>query len=115
MKKQSKKRIKKKKDFRFHNVELFNKKGKKKTLRHPAYVFLEKGNIYVYVSITHSRNVDGVIVIKLRKNPNPKDTKESFRVVGAKEDSKDRFGKRQKGWKMDDKDDSEIRDEYKKR
>ena len=59
MKRKTKKQtIKKKKEFRYHNIVTFNKRGKKIKIRHPTYVFLEKGNIYVYVSITHSSESD---------------------------------------------------------
>ena len=107
--------IKKKKEFRFHKVDLIDALGNITKIWHPAYVFLEKGNIYIYVSITHSSNIDSGIVIKLRKNPNPKDGKDSYWVVDIKEDTKDRFGKRRKDWKMDEEDDKDIRNVYKKR
>ena len=116
MKRKSKNQAtKKRKEFRFHNIELINVNGVKTKIRHPAYVFLEKGNAYIYISITHSSSVENKIVIKLRKNPNPKDDKDSYWVVDVKEDTKDTFGKRQRGWLMDEKDDEEIREEYKKR
>ena len=115
MKRKSKKSlIKRKKEFRFHSVELPNKIGIKRRIRHPAFVFLEKGNIFVYVTITHSNNVKDVVVIKLRKNPNPKDSRNSYRVIEIREDTKDRFGRREKGWKIDPEDEKDIRDEYKK-
>ena len=45
----------------------------------------------------HSKSVEGAIVVKLRKNPNPKDNWESYRVVSIKEDTKDRFGSKKDG------------------
>lgn len=107
--------LKRRKEFKFHNVELVSHQGKEKNLRHPPYVFLEKGNIYIYVTITHSNNVPDNIVIKLRKNPNPADQREAYRVVEIKSDTKDNFGRREIGWKMDDQDDDDIRSEYEKR
>ena len=116
MKQKSKKQpVKKKKEFRFHNVEILGNNGTTIKIRHPAYVFLEKGNIYIYISITHSPEIKNKLVIKLRKNPNPEDKKDSYWVVDIKEDTKDTFSKRQKKWKMDDADDEDIRKEYKKR
>ena len=116
MKKKNKKPVlRKKKEFRYHNVRIINKSGKQKLLRHPAYVFYEKGNVYIYVSITHSTNVDSVVLIKLRKNPNPKDKRNSFWLVEVKEDTKDRFGRRLLGWNLDERDDLDIRNNYKKR
>ena len=74
MKSKSKKAtIKKKKEFRFHKENVVNKNGKQKKLLHPAYVFLEKGNLYIYVSITHSSEIGGLKVIKLSKNPKKSD------------------------------------------
>ena len=107
--------LRRKKEFRFHSVELISDSGKAIRIRHPSYVFLERGNIYIYVTITHSDNIGNGVVVKLRKNPNPNDDRESYRVVGIKEDTKDKFGRREEGWKMDDSDDQDIRDEYEKR
>lgn len=116
MKKKSKKQvIRKKKEFRYHNIEITNGNGTITKIRHPSYVFLEKGNIYIYVSITHSDNIENVIVIKLRKNPNPRDKRDSYRISEIKEDTKDRFSKRLKKWVMDLEDDEDIRKEFKKR
>ena len=115
MKRKTKKQtIKKKKEFRYHNIVTFNKRGKKIKIRHPTYVFLEKGNIYVYVSITHSSEIKGTILIKLRKNPNPKDKRESYWVAKIKNDRKDTFGKREKNWKINPQDDEDIRNLKKK-
>lgn len=116
MKRKSKKQvIKKKKEFRFHLVEAINIHGKKIKIWHPSYIFLEKGNIFIFVSITHSNNIDNLIVLELRDNPNPKDKQKSFWVVQFKEDTKDRFGRKRKKWKMNELDDTDIRKEYKKR
>ena len=83
-----------------------------KKMYHPAYVFLQKGNLYIYVTITHSSNITGVMLIKLRKNPNPKDKTDSFRTKKISEDTKDRFGRRHDSWVMDETDDKEIRKDY---
>ena len=116
MKKKSKKSIiRKKKEFRYHRIQSLNKNGKAIGLRHPSYVFLEKGNIYIYVTITHSDKIDDIVLIELRKNPNPKDKRKSYWVAEIREDTKDTFGKREKGWEMDILDDLEIRELYKKR
>ena len=115
MKKKKKHAItKRKKEFRLHKTPFINKQGKKKQMWHPAFVFQEKGNIFVYISITHSSNVKERIVVKLRKNPNPEDERDAYRVVEICEDTKDRFGKRLKGWKIDIEDEQEILNEYKK-
>ena len=116
MKKKIKRNVtKKKKEFRFHKVSVIDKRGKMISVRHPAYVFLEKGNVYIYVTITHSDRIKDVVLIELKKNPNPKDKRKSFWVATIKQDTKDTFGKRQKGWKLDPIDDEEIRKKHKKR
>ena len=116
MKRKAKKRVvRKRKEFRYHNIEVIKGNGTITNIKHPSYVFLEKGNIYIYISITHSDNVENAIVIKLRKNPNPHDNEDSYRIAEIKEDTKDRFGKRLKKWVMDLEDDQDIREEYKKR
>ena len=116
MKSKSKKQVtRKRKEFRYHNIEIVNENGTITKIRHPSYVFLEKGNIYIYISITHSDSVENAIVIKLRKNPNPHDKRNSYRIVKIKEDTKDRFGKRLIEWIMDIEDDKDIREEYEKR
>lgn len=116
MKKKSKHaRLKRKNEFRFHRVEVKNKKGTTTIIMHPSYVFLEKGNVYIYVTITHSNHVQGLLVVKLRKNPNPLDKNDSYRVVEIREDRKNRFGRRILGWSMDNLDKEDIFEEYKKR
>ena len=107
-------KLKKKKEFRYHDVEVKKRNGKTRIVKHPAYVFLEESNVYIYVSITHSNNVDGCLVIKLRKNPNPLDDSDSYRVVEIKTGTKETFGRKLINWEMDPLDDLDIRKEYKK-
>ena len=65
MKNRSKKQpLVKKKEFRFHKTEVTNKGKRKSKGWHPVYVFLEKGNIYIYVTLTHSDKVENMLVIK---------------------------------------------------
>lgn len=116
MKRKAKDQIaRRRKEFRYHNIYIVNENRTVARIRHPSYVFLEKGNIYIYISITHSDNIKNSIVIKLRKNPNPEDKRDSYWVAEIKEDTKDRFSKRLKKWVMDCEDDNDIREEYKKR
>ena len=112
--KSKKQKTKKKNEFRFHDIEINKANGKVIKIKHPTYVFLEKGNIYIYVVITHSKKVKDYLVVKLRRNPNPKDLRDSFRIIGARKDTKDKFGKREKDWEIDFEDEQDIRDEYKK-
>ena len=107
--------LKRKKEFRY-KVILVKVEGKKIVkIRHPAYIFLEKGNKYIYVSITHSKKVKDKMVIKLIKNPNPNDKRNAYYVVEVRQDTKDKFGKRLNQWLLDENDDEEIRKLYEKR
>ena len=101
-------------EFRYHNVDAKNKFGKRINIKHPAYVFLKKGNVYIYVTITHSSKVEDHVVIKLRKNPNPLDKKDAYYVVDVKQDTKDRFGRRHDDWRIDPEDDLDIQKLFKK-
>ena len=113
MKKRNKKQTaKRRKQFRYHKIDVIRKNGKKTKILHPTYIFLEKGNVYIYVSLTHSFAIKNRIVIKLNKNPNPIDYRDSYVVVDFKEDTKDRFGDRKQDWTIDDQNDFEIREMY---
>ena len=110
MKKKSRKQsLKRRHEFRYHNVEAKNKFGKAINIKHPAYIFLSKGNLYIYVTLTHSNRIANCLVVKLRKNPNPKDKKTAYYVAEVKQDTMDRFGKRHDDWKIDLSDDNDIR------
>ena len=110
MKKKSKHAsLRRKHEFRYHDVEYVLESGIKANVRHPAYVFLEKGNVYIYVTITHSDNVKNCLVIELKRNPNHGDNSKSYWVASIKEDSKDHFGKNIQNWKIDPEDDAKIR------
>ena len=116
MKNKSKKaKFKKRSEFRYHNTVSINAKGKKKNIRHPAYIFLEKGNIFIYISLTHSKEIKNVLLIKLRRNPKPKDNRDAYRVVEIRKDTKDAFGKRLKKWVIDPLDEEDIRKEFTKK
>ncbi len=108
-------KLKRKSEFRYHKEVVIKKNGKIIKLIHPAYIIFEKGNVFIYVSITHSNNIENMIVIKLRKNPNPNDNQPSYYIDEIKEDRKDKFGSRHKNWIIDIEDDIEIRERIKKR
>ena len=105
--------LKRKHEFRYHPVLALNKRGKLIKFDHPAYVFLQKGNVYVYAGITHSKKVPNKTVVKFRKNPNPKDRRDAYFVAEAKEDTTDRFGRKHDDWIIDPLDDEDIRNLYK--
>lgn len=115
MKKRSRKaQLRRKHEFRYHKVRILKETGLKANMWHPAYIFLEKGNVYIYVSITHSDNVQNHVVVKMRKNPNPKDKTNSYYVDEIKQDTKDRFGKVLNNWEVDPQDDDDIQNLFKK-
>ena len=99
------------KEFRYHSVTVMINGKKTKKIRHPAYAFLAKGNVLVYVIITHSTKVE---FIELRSNPNPKDNRRAYRTKQFYADTLDSFGRREKGWEMNPIDDAEIRKGYEK-
>lgn len=116
MKKKNKKALaRKKKQFKFHKIESTKKNGKKTKFLHPAFIFLQKGNVYIFVTLTHSSSVDGKIVVKLRKNPNPNDNADSYWVAEINEDTLDQFCREKKDWKIDELDLEDIWSLYKKR
>lgn len=106
--------IKKRKEIRFHGVKIYNKKGIKINISHPAYIFLQKDNLLIYVSITHSNHVEDYFVVQLTKNPNPFDDQDSFWVADVRQDTKENFGKLKNDWEIDKADDEAIRNFYDK-
>ena len=104
---------KKKKEFRFKNIEVKNNDEVIK-IRHPAYIIIQRGNVYIYVTLTHSSSLEDKLVIELRKNPNPSDSKKSYYIAEIKEDLLNKFGKKLENWHADELDDKDIRQLYKK-
>lgn len=105
MKKKSSIRIKRRNEIRFHADRV---KNKKKKIRHPKYIWRERGNVYDYHSITHSQFVDGVEYKKLRKNPKPGDNRDAYYNPNSESDIKSSFGRKEKGWKLHPKDIEDI-------
>lgn len=115
MKKHAKHKYHKKKEFRFIPTPYINSRGQIIELKHPAYIFLQKGRICVYVTITHSKKIRGLLLIKLKKNPNPQDKQEAFWVAKIKRGNIKHFGRRKNKWLIDDNDDLKIRDFFDKK
>ena len=109
-KNQKHKVFKKRKEFRYHPTNCKGKDGKMVVISHPTYIFLEEGNLYVFVTITHSNKVNDSFVIKLRKNPNPKDERDSYWVAEIRKDEIKNFGKKHNSWNIDELDDKAIRE-----
>ena len=99
----------KKKEIRFHSASVKTRNGKKEIKGHPTFVFLQNGDIYIYVQLTHSKKIRGKILIKMRRNPNPKDIRDSYYIEEICEDTIENFGKKHSDWIIDEKDESDIR------
>ena len=113
MKKQ--KKTIRKNEIRLHNVKVKNKKSKEINILHPAYIFLEEnGEVFIYVTLTHSSDIDSLLTIKLRKNPNPNDDKYSYWVAEIRKDLKNSFTKMKNNWKIHELDEEAIRLFYEK-
>ena len=84
-------------EIRFHFDSI---KHKKKKIRHPKYIWRQRGNIYDYHSITHSHFVNGIEYKKLRKNPSPTDKKDAYYNPMSESDVKSSFGRKEKKWKL---------------
>ena len=52
--------------------------------------------------------------VKLRENPNKEDKRDSYRVIGYQEDTKDNFGKKITKWRINPLDDEDIRKDKKR-
>ena len=108
------KQSKRKSEFRYHKIIIHYKNGKKKSIRHPTYIWQERGIIYDYHSITHSSSIEGISLKELRTNPNPRDKRKSYYDAQSKSDHKASFGRKRKGWKLHPLDEEEIQKSHKK-
>ena len=103
------KKFKRKREFRFHSVVPNTKKGKNAIKEHPTFVFLQNGDIYIYVQLTHSKRIKGKVLIKLKKNPNPLDIRDSYYIEEICKDKMTNFGRNRKNWKIAKSDETRIR------
>jgi len=88
--------------------------GKEANNRHPTYVYAKEGNKYKFIGITHAEITEGTKNIKLDKNPNPEDKKESYiRPKPSKDESK-KFGRRLKSWSFGESDKGKVNGVIKK-
>ena len=81
---------------------------KEKETGHPAYIYAKIGNKFKYIGITHSKITDGVENIKLDKNPNPNDIKESYIRPYSQQKSVNKFKKVLIGWFLSKSDKKKI-------
>ncbi|MDR2828594.1 MAG: hypothetical protein LBV51_04155 [Acholeplasmatales bacterium] len=97
-----------KKSFKSHFR--FNNK-----IKHPAYVYSEFKNEYKYIGLTHSPITTKIGNIKLFKNPNPADTRDSYIRPFSTHDKKINFNSNlKKGYKLNKKDLEKIKSVKKK-
>ena len=75
---------------------------------------LQNGDIFIYVQLTHSKKIRGKILIKMRKNPNPNDVRDSYYIEEIMEDNTANFGRKYDKWIIDDIDENDIRNLYSK-
>lgn len=87
----------------------FRSNNSKKVRGHPTYIYKRVGDKYFFIGITHSEITDGVRNIKLDKNPNPLDTKESFVRPFSSEEEIDKFGSKKKKWRLSKGDRKKLR------
>lgn len=94
----------------FNKRNEFRANNSKDAKGHPAYIFQKVGDEYRFIGITHSPITDRVRNIKLDKNPNPKDQRDSYARPKAKTEKIKRFGKKKKGWKLSKADKRKMRE-----
>ena len=100
---------KKKNEFRYHSTRVKTKRRSIRLKDHPTYVFMQEEDKFKYVQITHSKKIKKKSVVKLRRNPNPDDDRDSFYIKEIFTDIVTHFGKKRDGWKIDKKDERDIR------
>lgn len=77
---------------------------KNKRIKHPTYIFDERGNMYQYIGITHSEKVGDIQNIPLKKNPNPNDNRKAYIRPFVEEDKPKNFSRSMKDWKFSSED-----------
>lgn len=110
----SKTKVKYLNEFRDHKIDTKNKYGQKKKIKHPAYIWQSRGNLFDYHSITHTnaremnKKNPNVKLRELTKNPNPKDNRRSYYDTMSKSDIKSNFGRPHKKWKISESDKAKL-------
>ena len=84
--------LKRRNEFRINN----GRKGR----GHPSYIYKKVGDEYYFIGITHSKITDRSKNIKLDKNPNPIDGRDSYFRPFSTKDNVSKFGKKKKEWKL---------------
>lgn len=81
-----------------------------KEIGHPAHLYARKNNDVKYNQLTHSKFITGnkKANIKMNKNPNKLDKKDSYFVPKSENGNISDFGKRKKDWKLSEEDDIKM-------
>ncbi len=85
---------------------------KNKETQHPAYIIEKNGDSYDYIGLTHSPTTDNKSNIKLDKNPNPSDDRDSYILPEVKEVKK--LGRRYSKWAFSNSDKKKVEKVIKK-
>ena len=95
-----------KKENRFQRH--FRKFHSKETTGHPSYVFDEEGNKYKILGITGSPTTNGVLNVKLKKNPEPNNSRDAYVRPNPTEINKGVRNEKLKGWKFSEEDKKSV-------
>ena len=87
----------------------FRKAYNGKFTGHPQYVYDEQGNEYKVIGITSSPMTNGVLNVKLERNPEPNNMKTAYVRPRPDKENKGAFGNRLKGWKFSENDKMKVR------
>lgn len=87
----------------------FRKLNDKAGNGHPAYIYAQVGNDYLYIGITHGEYTFGHKNIPLSHNPNGKDKTRAFVRGVTLRANRSAFGARLKGWSFTAQDKKIIR------
>jgi hypothetical protein len=76
---------------------------------HPTYIYAECGDKLKYIGLTHAEVTEGTRNIKLDKNPNPNDDKDSYIRPKPDKADKSKFGSRLRDWQFDEADKGKVK------
>lgn len=82
---------------------------KNKKNSHPAYIYEKVGNRYKYIGLTHSPTTQGVRNIKLEKNPNPNDNRDSYARPKSETGATHEWKKPEATWKLSKQDKEKLK------
>lgn len=87
----------------------FRKAYNGKFTGHPQYVYDENGRQYKILGITSSPKTNGILNVKLERNPEPNNAKNAYVRPKPDKENKGAFGERLKGWSFSEKDKKKVR------